>query len=139
MRHVSWESLGVLWGVSLFLGHILFAVVLGAFAPSVVVAVAEPFVCGSSLTIHTSSSHDHGRSTTSQSIRCRNEPVTMSVFVVSGVAFSFVCFGAASFLLRKQLFAETDPATRGTPRGFAAAVAVPVAIVGVIAVVMRLT
>ena len=104
MRKPNWLWIGILFGVSLFIGYVIFAADVGAFLPSINV-ISKPLLCSGEYSIETtSSSYRPGETFTSHRIYCDKKDITLPSIMLTGLFFSLDTFILLAILNRNSLF-----------------------------------
>ena len=111
MRKPNWIVVGILFGVSLFLGYAIFTALATAIFPAVN-NVSGKFLCAGEYEIVTTrSSPRPGETYWSHTILCNGKDITLPTVIVTGLLASFVFFVLLLIFTRNFWFREkSEPA-----------------------------
>lgn len=92
MRKPNWLWIGVMFGVSLFLGYAIITAAVGAFFPSIN-NISKPLVCQGEFEIETTRySYKPGQVGWQHNVYCDGRDITLPSILVTGMFFSLLCF-----------------------------------------------
>lgn len=108
MKKINWIMIGILFGVSLFLGYAIFTAIATAIFPAVN-QVSKPFLCDGDYEITTTrSSVRPGETYWSHTITCDGKDITLASVGVTGLMTSAVFF--VLLLVAARNWLVRDPA-----------------------------
>lgn len=106
MRKPNWIVVGILFGISLFLGYAIFTALATAIFPAVN-NVSGKFLCAGEYEIVTTrSSPRPGETYWSHTILCNGKDITLPTVIVTGLLASFVFFVLLLIFTRNLWFRE---------------------------------
>ena len=102
MKKPNWTWIGIMFGVSLFLGYVIFTAAVGAFFPAIN-TISKPIVCRGDFQIETTRySYKPGQVGWQHNIYCDGKDITLASILLTGMLFSLLCF--AVILIRSPKF-----------------------------------
>ena len=108
MRRPNWIVIGILLGISLFIGYVFFMAAIGAFFPAIN-QVSRPLLCDGEYGIDTTrSSPRPGETVWSNHIYCDEKDITFPSVMLTGLIFSLVIFVILAFRSREHLLLSED-------------------------------
>jgi hypothetical protein len=92
MKKPNWSWITVMFGVSLFLGYVIFTAAIGAFFPSINY-LSKPLVCRGNFEIETTRySYKPSQVGWQHNVYCDGKDITLPSILVTGLIFSLLCF-----------------------------------------------
>jgi hypothetical protein len=108
MRKPNWIIIGILFGVSLFIGYVFFMAMIGAFFPAIN-QVSRPLLCDGEYSMDTVRSNPRpGETVWSNQIYCDDKDITFPSVMLTGLIFSLVIFVILAFRSREHLLHSSD-------------------------------
>ena len=104
MRKPNWLWIGIMFGVSLFLGYAIFTAAVGAFVPGVNV-ISKPLLCSGEFSIETTRySYKPGQVGWQHNIYCDGKDITLAAIATTGFIVSLAIFIVFLIYGRKSIF-----------------------------------
>ena len=108
MRKPNWMLIGIMFGVSLFLGYAIFAAAIGAFFPSINY-LSKPLLCAGEFSIETTRySYKPGQVGWQHNIYCDGKDITLPAVAMTGLLVSLAIFVVFFIRYREAMFHSED-------------------------------
>lgn len=108
MKKPNWILIGILFGVSLFIGFAIFSAAIGAIFPKLH-NISKPLLCSGDFKIETTRySYKPGQVGWQHNVYCDGKDITLLAVFTTGMLFSLGIFMAACIRFWKALFNPAD-------------------------------